>query len=184
MKFMTSDGITNQDWKQVMRFACMIANASARNRCKSTAMATGGLLSLLDRLEIKYGPRPSLLATKADYVEECSERVVLLLQAYRLAKIRHDSLNMELICSSLARLYLFDVSCLRKGNRWLSRYESALAENGGHGETRTLVELRARAQQLAYDSAGTLPALQPPTTTSPTPTSCKPPPAGATPRSP
>lgn len=145
---MTPDGITNRDWALVKHTAYKLANATASNDCRSAARANRSLFALLGRLEAKYGPRPSLLATRADYMPSSREKLALLLRAHKLAKMSHDGLNVELICSSLAKLYLDDMCCLKEGKKWLARYKEALARNHESGEHRTLRELLDRALEL------------------------------------
>ena len=145
---MTSDGITNRDWALVKRMACKLSNETARNDCESAARAKRSLLAILSRLEAKYGPKPSILATRADYLPRSGKKTALLLRAYRLAERSHDGINVELICLSLAKLYLEDLCCIKEGKRWLARYERALSKNKESGERRTLGELRDRLLQL------------------------------------
>ena len=66
-----------------------------------------GCLSTLDRLEVTYGALPSILATRADYLDdEDPRREELLLQAYALAESRHDTMNLLDVAHSLANCTL------------------------------------------------------------------------------
>jgi hypothetical protein len=59
-------------------------------------------------LEEKYGPLPSLLATRADYVDSPEEREYLLLRAYEQARALNDLKNLVEIAESLASFYIED----------------------------------------------------------------------------
>jgi len=63
------------------------------------------LLNYLDELTAKYGELPSLLATRADYVEDPAESERLLLRAFEAATRIVDTLNLREIALSLADLY-------------------------------------------------------------------------------
>ena len=77
---MTSDGITTEDWDEIHELALRIVNLSSEGDEHGSDEARHEMLIVLDRLDMKYGPRPSLLATRADYVdspelkEECLHR--------------------------------------------------------------------------------------------------------------
>ena len=72
---MTSDGISDADWDVVHALAVEIVNAS---ESEAAVRTTAALLCHLDTLEQKYGALPSILATRADYVEDAGERLRLL----------------------------------------------------------------------------------------------------------
>ena len=124
----TSDGISTDDWDAVHDLALKIANAEAGANAN---VYTNQLLHYLDELEVKYGVLPSILATRADYVEDRAEAGRLLRQAYLVAEAAHDTSNMKEIADSLKELHLEDM------------------DDGGQGTT-TLI-----AQQLA-DEVGNL----------------------------
>ena len=67
---------------------------------------TSQLLQYLDELGAKYGALPSILATRADYLMDRTEREALLIQAYILAEALNDTLNMKETEDSLAELYI------------------------------------------------------------------------------
>jgi hypothetical protein len=59
-------------------------------------------METLDRLDRKYGVKPSLLATRADYVESSEDRERLLLAAFTEAERTADERNQELVAVLLA----------------------------------------------------------------------------------
>ena len=59
---------------------------------------------LLDELEAKYGPQSQILATRADYLEDFSERRTLYSQALDLAKKSHDTQEIAEIMDSIKHL--------------------------------------------------------------------------------
>lgn len=101
----TSDGISTADWEVVHDLALKIANAEAES---DTNVYKKQLMLYLDELEAKYGVLPSILATRADYVEDRAEAGALLRQAYTIAAAARDTLNMKEIAESLKELQLED----------------------------------------------------------------------------
>ena len=93
---MTPDGIDAANWDRVHELAVDIANCSI---AEDGAWETGALIpliGLLDELDDKYGPKPSLLATRADYVQLPEDRARLLLAAYSEAERITDATNRQL----------------------------------------------------------------------------------------
>ncbi len=115
----TSDGIETADWDKVHELAVAIANCSAEADADAFAQTRGQLLSLLDELEGKYGARPSLLATRADYVDSPVERERHLRRAYDAARELDDVRNLVWVASSLASYYMEEARDLDEGARWL-----------------------------------------------------------------
>jgi hypothetical protein len=118
----TSDGISTQDWDVVHQFALDIANAPADARDRHRKR----LLGFLDVLEAKYGPVPSILATRADYLEEEDPaREDLLLRAHESAERQQDPANLVCVSQSLAELYLERGDLLR-ADEWLRKMRGYL----------------------------------------------------------
>jgi len=63
---MTSDGIADADWDRVHELVVDVVNASVSEDKAAEVRARASLFMLLDQLDDKYGPKPSLLATRAD----------------------------------------------------------------------------------------------------------------------
>lgn len=122
---MTPDGIEDVDWDRVHELAVQIVNHLAKEEEAAEARARASLLALLDLLDQKYGPRPSLLATRADYVES-SERERLLRIAYTEAERIGDDRNRQLITHSLAEFYIDDVHNFDEGATWLGTWRDHL----------------------------------------------------------
>jgi len=115
----TPDGIARADWDRVHQLAVDIANASSVNEAQAGARATRELLAVLDELEERYGSLPSILATRADYLEDPRQQEQVLLQAHRLAQSRQDQRNLVWIASSLAALYVEVTRDQAQGQQWL-----------------------------------------------------------------
>ena len=81
----TSDGISDKDWDRVHELVVEIVNAGEG---EEGDQQTAELLGYLDRLEEKYGVLPSILATRADYVEDPLDSLAVLKRAYVLAQER------------------------------------------------------------------------------------------------
>ena len=126
---MTSDGISDEDWNDVHELAVEIVNHSAVDDHAAEARARALLMERLDRLDQKYGKRPSLLATRADYVESPNERERLLLSAFSEAERIKDSGNRMLVAESLASLYLEELHNLDEGARWLGVWRHELGDD-------------------------------------------------------
>jgi hypothetical protein len=122
----TPDGITTEDWDRVHELALEVANSSGESDDVATESASRRLLALLDALQKKYGPLPTLLATRADYVDTSEERDYWLSAAYEQARVRSDKKNLVWISSSLAALHLEDLGDPVKGAEWLARLREQL----------------------------------------------------------
>jgi hypothetical protein len=123
---MTTDGISAEDWDQVHDLACQIVNTSSRGDDESSSKYTEHLLSLLDELQTKYGELPSLFATRADYIDDISERLRLLGRAYDLADTHQDRSNQVLIAFSLAQIYIEELTDPENGGAWLDILETLM----------------------------------------------------------
>ena len=64
------------------------------------------MIKTLDRLDKKYGPKPSVLATKADFLDDPQERIHLYEHAYSLATEIGDKANLTLISDSLEHILI------------------------------------------------------------------------------
>jgi hypothetical protein len=81
----TLDGIDANDWEAVQDLAIDVVNAPDHEKTNVRQL----LLDYLDTLEARYGTLPSILATRADYLEDDDpKREQLLLRAYELAESR------------------------------------------------------------------------------------------------
>ena len=112
---MTSDGISNEDWDQVHELVLDVVNASDADSDQNLDR----LFGFLRTLEAKYGERPSILATQADYALDRRESERLLLRAFDLALASGDGPNIREISLSLAELYATDLKQLGDAIRWL-----------------------------------------------------------------
>ena len=118
----TSDGIATADWDVVHGLAVDVVNASDEQKAHHVRQ----LLDYLDVLEFKYGPLPSILATRADYLDaEDPAREELLLHAQSIAEANDDVANRVSITQSLAELYL-EKADLKKADHWLTRMRECL----------------------------------------------------------
>jgi len=116
----TSDGISAEDWVVVHELAVEIVNAPDGESSASRKK----LMDYLDTLECRYGPLPSILATRADYLpDDDPAKTELLLSAYRAAQASGDCKNQLLVAGSLADLYL-ERGELFDASRWLERMRS------------------------------------------------------------
>jgi hypothetical protein len=137
---MTSDGISTEDWDLVHEIALEVVNTSSRGDETASERATEELLALLEKLEERYGPLPSLLATRADYFDDAGSREYWLIMAFAEAERLGDSKNMTLIAHSLAAYYVQDDD--RKAEHWLDRLNDCLKTHFEESEASELERLR------------------------------------------
>ncbi len=79
------------------------------------------LLNYLDELTGKYGELPSLLATRADYIDDPIETERLLLRASELAAHIGDTRNVCEVALSLADLYATERLRSVAARAWLEK---------------------------------------------------------------
>lgn len=114
---MTPDGISTEDWDDVHGHALAVVNAETDEESDA---ATRDLLACLDHLEARYGELPSILATRAHYVDDEQHQRLLLERTYDLAAARGDGRNALWTALDLAKLHL-DARALDEAEGWLSR---------------------------------------------------------------
>jgi hypothetical protein len=104
----TPDGISTEDWDIVHELIVDLVNAEEgpdEEECRHR------FLKYLDELEDKYGARPSILATRADFiVDDVPRRLELFSRAYALAAEAGDARNQLHVASSLAELYIEELT--------------------------------------------------------------------------
>lgn len=122
----TSDGISSEDWDLLHELAVEVVNAEAG---EEEDLCRRRLLDYLDELESKYGPLPSILATRADYlVDDIPGRLALFNRAYALAAEAGDARNQLRIASSLAALYIEELEDAAEASKWLARAKGYLGD--------------------------------------------------------
>ena len=138
---MTSDGIEDADWASVHELAVEIVNCAMNDEPVDQARYVESLFTLLDQLERKYGPKPSLLATRADYVDSSESREVLLQAAYAEALRTQDSRNLTLVAHSLAEFYIGELQDTDRGAAWLRTWSDQLGESAAPEDRSELARL-------------------------------------------
>ena len=124
----TSDGIENGDWDGVKELAFELLGEvlSAVDRSHEIDLCRNRLLAYLDTLEVKYGALPSILATRADYVDDYATQEGLLHLAYDAAVSLGDIENLSHIAHSLAQLYISELVNVADTRTWLDRLDDHL----------------------------------------------------------
>lgn len=145
---MTPDGIATADWDRVHQLALDIVNASAEEDLATSESATARLRELLDELQERYGPLPSLLATRADYVDGHEEQEYWLMAAYDQALKLGDPKNLVWVASSLAGFHLEESPDPIKGGEWLNLLEEHLHTAPDASEAEEAVRLRGVLERL------------------------------------
>jgi hypothetical protein len=124
----TSDGIPSEDWDVIHQHALDCANASLRGDERGRAEGRRRMLASLERLETKFGRLPSILSTRADYVDDLAIKEALFIEAYEGAARSGDELNQLLTAHSLAELYIDDHRNASKGRVWLTTLRVHITE--------------------------------------------------------
>jgi hypothetical protein len=143
---MTSDGIRSDDWDKIHACALDVVNASSANDAEAGAHAAPFVI--LDELETKYGRRPSLLATRADFVESSQERARLFEEAYQEAQRISDLQNMEAIAHSLTEFYVEEMRGPEMGGIWLAQWREHVGPESNESQQGEL----SRLGQLLLDT--------------------------------
>ncbi len=123
----TSDGISGFDWDKIRGMSADVANAAICDDQGALRKARSEILSAIKQFIVKYGEKPSLLATKADYVEDLNDRIPLLEKAYEISCDTCDVRNKTYISQSLAELYIDDMKDMQKGAFWVKNLAESLA---------------------------------------------------------
>lgn len=145
---MTPDGIATEDWDRVHQLALDVVNASSEGDLAASDSAKVRLRELLDQLQERYGPLPSLLATRADYVDGLEEQEYWLMAAYEQAVKLGDPKNLVWIASSLAAFHLEEAPDPVKGSEWLALLEQHLQASHDASEADEAVRLRGILERL------------------------------------
>jgi hypothetical protein len=145
---MTSDGISTEDWEVVQDYASKIANAACADDERTSDFVTEKLLRYLECLEAKYGKLPGILATRADYTSDLSQRLKLLQEAYDLARQSNDKENLTLTASSLARLFVDEVGDATSAEKWLASLADALGDKWDDLEHQEFQTLSGQVERL------------------------------------
>jgi len=133
---MTSDGISDADWSRVHDLALAVLNTLGQDETRARA----SLLAWLDRLDGKYGVKPSLLATRADYIESSEDRESLFRRAYQEAERIGDEPNQCLVAHSLAEFYI-EARRFDDGARWLGTWRQHLGVSPAEWDQTELARL-------------------------------------------
>jgi hypothetical protein len=145
----TPDGITSEDWDAVHALAVDLFNASKDEE----PVLRSRLLRCLDALEARYGPLPSILATRADFLDaDHPARKELLLRAHTAAESTGDQLNLLETAHSLAELCL-ERSDVNEARRWLETMKRYLDERPDSYLATEYEQLTARYRRLAIRRA-------------------------------
>lgn len=120
----TSDGIDARDWEVIGDLAAAVANRTGSNF--DASLDRKRLLRALDKLEKKYGRLPSILSTRADYVDDPELSLSLLKEAYVTADERSDVKNKAFISSTLSELYLESFQRKDLARFWLELFKKDL----------------------------------------------------------
>lgn len=142
----TPDGISTEDWDVVHELTVDLVNAEEglnEEECRHR------LLQYLDELEEKYGARPSILATRADFiVDDVPGRLQLFNRAYALAAEAGDARNQLHVAASLAELYVEELGDIDSGSMWLSRANDHVERVGNDVDRREYVRVRDALERL------------------------------------
>lgn len=144
----TSDGIRLTDWRQIESLARDYVDLVTADAPREADVTRRKLLRSLSKLSATYGERPSILATKSEYVTSPTLRGRMLERAYTLAVRRRDAKNATLIASSLAEYHVEERHNKEAGEMWLRRLEAALKRHFDKTEARLLKQLSQKVRAM------------------------------------
>ncbi|SPP63516.1 hypothetical protein NITLEN_10602 [Nitrospira lenta] len=148
----TPDGISDRDWGKVHTLALLLVTASVTSKKKANKAYSQKLLRYLNRLEVKYGELPSILATRACYIVGNKRKETLLCRAYRLSMQRNDLLNQAEIAHSLSSLYIENLRRYREGINWLGKLKAHARKAKDKYLEQEYDRLRLEAQKIKAKS--------------------------------
>ena len=142
----TADGITDDDWEHVKELAARLSDAAEGSEQETLSLRN--LFEYLDELENKYGPLPSILATRGDFVEDYEKKESLLSRAYDAAVAAGDRRNSLYIAHSMTALYLDELVSLVEARQWLDRLDTHLLDIHDSTYADDAQRFRRRLRQL------------------------------------
>jgi hypothetical protein len=110
-----TDGITTTDWDRIHQLSVDVMNAAAADEERARAR---DLLRALDELEYRYGPVPTILATRGDYLEDAGEAITSLLRAWDGFSERGDRQNQFWVATSIVDRYV-ELNDAANASGWL-----------------------------------------------------------------
>lgn len=122
----TADGIEDNDWEHVKELAARLCDAAEGSEQETISFSE--LFEYLDELENKYGPLPSILATRGDFVDDYEKKESLLSRAYAAAVAIGDRKNALYIAHSMTALYMDELVSLEEARQWLDRLDRHLLD--------------------------------------------------------
>lgn len=140
----TSDGIPTNVWSRIHDLALDYANSITAGKTANAERARRAMLRTLNSLQSRFGKRPSILATKGEYVKVASRRRNLLMDAFDAARRRGDKVNMTLIASSLAEFFADEAKDIEQAQKWAHQLEKALVGHFDKTEAQVLKSLKQR----------------------------------------
>lgn len=148
----TADGISDSDWEQVKELAATLCDAAEGS--KEQEISETAFMAYLDKLERKYGPLPSILAARADFLEDYGKKEELLTRAYAAAVELGDRRNLVDIAHSLAELYVDALIDIEQGRKWLDRLDAHLLDSPDSTYADDAHAFRRKLQQLGQPNDG------------------------------
>ena len=126
----TSDGISTEDWDEVRELALECLAASFQEDPEAMVDVHRRMQACLDSLEMKYGPLPSIVATRADYLDEGDPRQeAFLRRAYHLASTSGDDINVVETAHSLVRYFVDEAPDPVQAREWLVILEQSILDD-------------------------------------------------------
>jgi hypothetical protein len=142
----TADGISDSDWDHVLELAARLSDAVEGSEQEEASERD--LMAYLDKLESTYGPLPSILATRADFLQDYDRKEELLTRAYAAAAKLGDRRNLVDISHSLAELYVDARVDVQQGRKWLDRLDAHLLDCPDSTYADDAQTFRQKLQQL------------------------------------
>lgn len=144
----TSEGIPRNEWMLVEDLADKVLDANLSGDLVIELKYKEQMINLLDKLQTKYGELPSIYATKADYIDDIQQEVVLLKKGFDIANNLNDKKNRTLISGSLAQRYIEELRDKANGIIWINKIEDCLKEYYDKDEAEQCSELKKLLNNL------------------------------------
>lgn len=143
---MTPDGISDDDWHRVHHAACDIVNASAAGDEALSEHHHERLFEIIGELEALYGRLPSLLGTRADFMDDDSAAIPLLQEALVACEDPlSEQLTLESLIARMINQHYPDVII----QNHLNRLETLITHDGDDTDQEKLAELKTAFQRMS-----------------------------------
>jgi len=146
----TNKSLSPEERDEIHELILDAVNASAND--EDSTPINDRLLYKLDRLRLKYGELPEILATRADSIESIDERLRLYKRAVELAQKKLDIASLTQSAESITIIYIDELSDYNNGLHWLNQLKKFITLHGDDYTCDKLSNLKANLNRLKIKS--------------------------------